>query len=194
MKKFKIILVLFSILFTTSFYSQTDEEVIKEIYKQSLTNGKSYDWLNYLSNQIGSRLSGSLGAEKAVAWGKEELEILGLDKVWLQPVMVPKWVRGAKEYAYIESAPGKTSTVNICALGGSVATSPLGIKANVVEVQNFEELEVLGKENIDGKIVFYNRPMQADLIQTHEAYGGMRKSTIPRGIRSDEIWCSRRYC
>jgi len=172
MKKFKIILLLFSILFTTSFYSQTDEEVIKEIYKQSLTNGKSYDWLNYLSNQIGSRLSGSLGAEKAVAWGKEELEILGLDKVWLQPVMVPKWIRGAKEYAYIESAPGKTSTVNICALGGSVATSPLGIKANVVEVQNFEELETLGKENIKGKIVFYNRPMQADLIHTFEAYGG----------------------
>lgn len=168
----KAILILLSILLSVSVYSQTDEEIIKEIYKQSLTNGKSYDWLNYLSNQIGSRLSGSLGAERAVSWGKEELEKLGLDKVWLQPVMVPKWVRGIKEYAYIESAPGKTTTVNICALGGSVATPPLGLKANIVEVHNFEELETLGKEKIEGNIVFYNRPMQADLINTFEAYGG----------------------
>jgi hypothetical protein len=100
------------------------------------------------------------------------LDKLGLDKVWLQPVMVPKWVRGAKEYAFIESEPGKTTTVNICALGGSVATPALGIKANVVEVHNFEELAVLGNENVEGKIVFFNRPMQADLIHTHEAYGG----------------------
>ena len=168
----KTALLSFCILLSTPFYSQNDEEVMKEIYNQSLTNGKSYDWLNYLSNQIGSRLSGSLGAEKAVAWGKEELDKLGLDKVWLQPVMVPKWIRGAKEYAFIESEPGKTTTVNICALGGSVATPALGIKANVVEVHNFEELAALGKENIEGKIVFYNRPMQEDLIHTFEAYGG----------------------
>jgi hypothetical protein len=168
----KTALLSFCILLSIPFYSQNDEEVMKEIYNQSLTNGKSYDWLNYLSNQIGSRLSGSLGAEKAVAWGKEELDKLGLDKVWLQPVMVPKWIRGAKEYAFIESEPGKTTTVNICALGGSVATPALGIKANVVEVHNFEELAALGKENIEGKIVFYNRPMQEDLIHTFEAYGG----------------------
>lgn len=152
--------------------AQTDEAVLKNIYNTSLTNGKSYDWLNHLSIQIGSRLSGSLGAERAVAYTKEELEKLGLDKVWLQPVMVPRWVRGAKEYAYIETAPGKTNTVNICALGGSVATPTLGIKANVVEVKNFEELEALGKTNIEGKVVFYNRPMQADLISAFDAYGG----------------------
>lgn len=159
------------LIFATNFYSQTDQEVLGKIYQTSLKNGKSYDWLNYLSNQIGSRLSGSLGAERAVAYTKEELDKLGLDKVWLQPVIVPKWVRGAKEYAYIETTPGKTNTVNICALGGSIATPALGIKAHIVEVKSFEELAILGKANIEGKIVFYNRPMQADLIQTHEAYG-----------------------
>lgn len=160
------------LIFTINFSSQTDEEVLGKIYKTSLTNGKSYDWLNHLSNQIGSRLSGSLGAERAVAYTKEELDKLGLDKVWLQPVMVPKWVRGAKEYAFIETTPGKTNIVNICALGGSVPTPALGIKANIIEVKSFDELENIGKANIEGKIVFYNRPMQADLIQTHEAYGG----------------------
>lgn len=169
MKRILLIIILIS---SSISFSQTDKEVLKTIYKQSLTNGQSYDWLNHLSNQIGSRLSGSLGAERAVAYTKEELEKLGLDKVWLQPVMVPKWVRGSKEFAFIETEPGKTTNVNICALGGSVATPALGLKAEVVEVKNFEELEVLGSENIEGKIVFYNRPMQADLILTFEAYGG----------------------
>ncbi len=172
MMYFRTICISIGLLCAMASFAQTDEEVFKSIYKTTLTNGKSYNWLNYLSNQIGSRLSGSLGAEKAVAWTKEELEKLGLDKVWLQPVMVPKWVRGAKEYAYIKSSEGKTTTVNICALGGSVATPALGLKAQVVEVHDFEELEALGSAHIEGKIVFYNRPMQPDLIQTFEAYGG----------------------
>lgn len=161
------------VLFTAlQLKAQTDEAIIKDIYKTSLTNGNSYEWLDHLSNQIGGRLSGSYNAERAVNYTKEELEKLGLTKVWLQPVMVPKWVRGAKEYGYIETAEGTTTTVNICALGGSIATPGLGVKASVVEVQNFEELAALGEENIKGKIVFYNRPMQADLIQTFQAYGG----------------------
>lgn len=166
------IIFLISFFISVSTFSQNDVEILAKIYKTSLTNGKSYQWLDYLSNQIGGRLSGSLNAERAVAWGKEELELLGLDKVWLQPVMVPKWIRGAKEYAFIETVPGKTTTVNICALGGSVATSALGLKAKVIEVQDFKELETFGEDNIKGKIVFYNRPMQPDLINTFESYGG----------------------
>jgi len=171
MNKLKVLFFIVSLSFSVSLFSQTDEAVLKTLYSQALTNGKSYEWLDYLSNQIGGRLSGSHNAERAVQWGKEELEKLGLDKVWLQPVMVPKWTRGAKEYAYLE-ADGESTVMNICALGGSVATNPLGIKASVIEVQDFEDLERLGKAKIEGKIVFYNRPMQADLISTFEAYGG----------------------
>ena len=135
-------------------YSQTDEKVIRDIYTNSLTNGKSYEWLDHLSNQIGGRLSGSLNAERAVNWTKSEMELMGLDKVWLQPVMVPKWVRGAPEFAYIETSPGKTTQVNICALGGSISTPAAGLKSKVVEVKSFEELEKLGSDKIKGKIVF----------------------------------------
>ena len=163
-----------SILIIIPFFvlSQTDEKVISDIYTNSLTKGQSYNWLNYLSNNIGSRLSGSLGAEKAVAWTKEELEKLGLDKVWLQPVMVPKWVRGIPEFAYIETKPGNTIKVNICALGGSISTPSTGLKAKIVEVSGVEELEKLGRDKIKDKIVFFNRPMDASLINTFESYGG----------------------
>ncbi|WP_283637021.1 M20/M25/M40 family metallo-hydrolase [Aquaticitalea lipolytica] len=168
----KQLIFLFSILISLNLSAQTDADNIKKIYSNSLTNGKSYEWLDHLSTQIGSRLSGSLGAERAVEYTKEELEKLGLDKVWLQPVMVPKWVRGAPEFAYIETSPGVTTPINICALGGSIATPNGGVKAHVIEVKSLAELATLGEANIKGKIVFYNRPMQADLINTFEAYGG----------------------
>ena len=153
-------------------FSQNDEEIISTIYSNSLSNGNSYQWLDYLSNEIGGRLSGSLNAEKAVYWTKSEMEQLGLDEVWLQPVMVPKWVRGVPEFAYIETSPGNTTKVNGCALGGSIATPANGIKAEVIEVSGIEELELLGKKKIENKIVFFNRPMEKTLINTFESYGG----------------------
>jgi len=154
-----------------SVFSQNDEQMIKKIFDSSLSNGKSYELLNYLSNEIGGRLSGSLNAERAVEWGRDELKKIGFDKVWLQEVMVPKWVRGPKEFALIETQPGTTFNVDVCALGGSVATPSVGIKANVIEVHDFDELKELGKDKIDGKIIFFNRPMQANLINTFQAYG-----------------------
>ena len=149
-----------------------DKNQLKQFYDLALLEGHSYEWLDYLSNRIGSRLSASLGAERAVAWTKSELDSLGLDRVYLQPVKVPKWVRGAKEFALIETAPGVTFNVPITALGGSVATPSVGLKARVVEVQGIEDLTKLGRKNIEGKIVFFNRPMQANLISTFQAYSG----------------------
>ena len=81
-------------------------------------------------------------------------------------------VRGTFEYANIESSPGNTINVNICALGGSIATPSVGIRANVIEVKQIDELAKLGKDKIKGKICFFNRPMQADLVNTFEAYAG----------------------
>ncbi|MDH3323092.1 MAG: peptidase M28 family protein, partial [Flavobacteriaceae bacterium] len=98
----KSALLVIALLVNLLSYAQSDKEILKRIYDSSLSNGKSYAWLDHLSNEIGGRLSGSLNAEKGVAYTKQELEALGLDKVWLQPVMVPKWVRGEKEIAYIE--------------------------------------------------------------------------------------------
>jgi len=150
----------------------TDSLNIRKIYDMSLLNGKSYQWLDHLSNQIGGRLSGSFNAEQAVNYTKKELESLGLDKVWLQPVMVPKWVRGEREFAYLQTGPGDTRNLNITALGGSIATAEGGTKAEVIEVQGLEQLREYGEEQIKGKIVFYNRPMRADHILTFDAYGG----------------------
>ena len=165
--------LLFGVAFfiTVSGFAQSkDEQMLKDIYTSALTDSKCYAWLDDLSNKIGQRLSGSVGAEKGVVYTKQQLETLGLDKVYLQEVMVPKWVRGEKETAYILDKKSKIS-VPICALGGSVATPKNGLTAEIIEVQSLKELETLGEAKIKGKIVFYNRPMEPENIETFKSYG-----------------------
>jgi len=147
-----------------------DEQNIKLFYKKALTESKCYTWLEYLSNDIGPRLSGSANAETAVQYTKSQLERLGLDKVYLQEVMVPHWVRGEKETAYILNNKTK-SVVPICALGGSVATAKTGLTAEVIEVLGIDELKKLSADKVKGKIVFFNRPMNPENIETFKSYG-----------------------
>lgn len=151
------------------FAQSKDEQIIKSIYKSSLTNSQCYSWLDYLSNNIGARLSGSDNAEKAVLYTKAQLETLGFDRVYLQEVMVPKWVRGEKESAYFLDNKTKID-IPVCALGGSIATPKNGIFAELIEVNGIKELEALG-EKIKGKIVFFNRPMEPENIETFKSYG-----------------------
>ena len=164
--------ICFFILFFNASLSQDSihEGQIREIYDYALNNAKSYEWLDFLCNQIGGRMAGTLNAERAVRWGKNELNKLDLDRVYLQNVMVPKWVRGSFEYASIITAPGMSINVPVCALGGSIPTPSYGLRAQVVEVKSFHELESLGKEKIKGKFVFFNKAMPKNLVDTFSAY------------------------
>jgi Peptidase family M28/PA domain len=166
MKKVAFLLLLQS---TLIFSQNTDEDTLKQIYKSALTESHCYSWLDDLSNKVGQRLSGSKGAEQGVLYTKQQMETLGLDRVYLQEVMVPKWVRGDKEIAYIQLGKKKV-LFPICALGLSVATPKAGLSANVIEVQSLDELKVLG-DKVKGKIVFFNRPMNPEFIETFNAYG-----------------------
>ncbi len=159
-------------LWNTSVIAQTDSALFKKIFNEALTNGKSYSNLDYLSNKIGGRLSGSPQAQQAVEWTFKAMKEAGADTVYLQECMVPHWVRGEKESANITSSGTKKSkVVPICALGGSIATPIQGITAQVLEVKSFEELAKLGRDKVDGKIVFFNSPMDPTQIVTFNAYG-----------------------
>ncbi|HLL93720.1 MAG TPA: M20/M25/M40 family metallo-hydrolase [Spirosoma sp.] len=165
------LILLLGLLAGVAHAQNADSTMIRKIYNEALGNGKSYELLRHLTKQIGPRLSGSEGAQKAVDWTKQVMEQEGFDRVFLQEVMVPHWVRGKKEEAYIHIGSQKR-TVPIAALGGSVATDPKGVEAGIVEVKSFPELRSLGAERVKGKIVFFNRPMDPTKINTFEAYSG----------------------
>ena len=155
---------------TLSTEEKIDSSQIKTIFNSALTEGKSYEWLRDLTQNVGGRLSGSPEAQKAVEWGEKVMKEVGLDSVWLQPVMVPHWVRGEKEVATY-TTNGQQKNVAICALGFSVATPKEGVLAEVIEVKSLEEAKALGNK-MKGKIVFFNRPFDNTLIHTFKAYGG----------------------
>jgi hypothetical protein len=147
-----------------------DAIVVDQIYDQALTDSRCYEWLRSLSFDVGHRISGSAAAEKAVVWAKNVLDTMRLDTSWLQPCMVPKWVRGDAEQVFLYN--GEISSLPALALGGSIGTGGSSIKAEVVEIKRWEDLDKFGERNLRGKIVFYNRPMDPTKIRTFEAYGG----------------------
>lgn len=151
--------------------SQPDEVFLKNVFDHSLTKSQAYPWLEHICLRIGHRLSGSVQAEQAVQYTRQMLDTLKLDSVWLQPVRVPAWVRGENEIVRLQWAGG-SQDLNALALGGSAATGPAGLRARVVEVTSWEQLDTLGEGVLKGKIVFYNRPMDPTLLNTFSAYGG----------------------
>ncbi|MVN21279.1 M20/M25/M40 family metallo-hydrolase [Mucilaginibacter arboris] len=167
--RFKFLLAIFLSSSLAVSAQHTDSLFLRKIYDEALVNGKPYQNLEYLCKKIGPRLSGSANAQKAVDWTKKLMEHYGFDRVFLQEVMVPHWVRGEKEQAKI-IAGNQQISVPVVALGGSVATAKNGLTAEVIEVQGLQELKTLGEQAVKGKIVFYNRPFDPRFIETGAAY------------------------
>lgn len=147
--------------------------MLSRIYDHVLMEARCHDDLRILCKNIGHRLAGSPQAEQAIAWGKTTLMSCGADTVFLMPVEVPRWTRGNSESGRYVLQSGSIAEKNVAltALGGSVGTNGT-IRAKVVEVKSFEDLQALGEEKIRGKIVFFNKAMDAALINTGAAYGG----------------------
>jgi len=146
--------------------------IANTITDTAMLNGKAYSLLRELCYDIGQRLCGSPQAAAAVEWSRQTMMKLDLENVQLQPVMVPHWERGKiAEAAIINSSILGTVPLSICALGGSIGTAELGIIAEVIEVPGLKEAASLGK-NAQGKIVFYNRPMNPKTMNTFAGYGG----------------------
>ena len=153
--------------------NQDDAFVIKSIYDKSMTEGQAYYWLNYLTKGIGARLAGSPESLAAVEYTRQILDSMDLDKIWLQECQVPHWIRGGHEQVRIVNS-SKMGSVDLPALslGNSIGTGLQGLTAQVVEVKSLDEVDSLGKDNIQGRIVFFNRPLDNTQINTFRAYGG----------------------
>jgi carboxypeptidase Q len=174
MRIFRLIpAILLAVFFMPFVNAQTaaDSIQLRRMADDILRKNAAYENLRFLCKKVGPRLSGSAGAEKAVTETARMLREAGADTVYLQPCMVPHWVRGAKEEAYITLSNGKTYPLKAAALGNSVGTPAKGISAGIIEVKNFAELDKLGKAGIEGKIVFYNYPMDPTNVATFRSYG-----------------------
>lgn len=147
-----------------------DSATIRQISNHILTHYQCYEDLRYLCKHIGHRLSGSPQADQAVEWGKKVMEEAGCDKVYLQEVMVPHWVRG-KEEAHVLLSNGKQMPMVISSLGNAVGTGERGLRAKMIKVDHIDELKRLDRKEVEGKIVFFNFRFDQTNINTFNSYG-----------------------
>lgn len=168
------------ILLTTCFFNTyaQDSLIFKTISDDILLHGDCYNNLKVLCKKIGNRISGSPQAAKAVEWGQKAMQDAGADKVWLQPVNVPHWVRGYERLA-LKYGKGKFKDVTMLSLGNSIGTDGKVLEAEVIMVNNFDELNSLPDASVKGKIVFYNYHFRQDFVNSFYGYGD---AVIYRGL------------
>jgi hypothetical protein len=137
--------------------SESYKEVSARIISAALADSDGYAKLSYLCDRIGNRLSGSDSLNAAIAWAAAQMKRDGLENVATPAVKVPHWVRGREDAEMVRPV---RHPLTMLGLGGSVATPPDGITAEVVPVASFDALTALGRNKVAGKIVLFNVPYE----------------------------------
>jgi len=162
-------LTLATIVITFSASAQ-DSTMFRRIADEALLHGQCYDNLRVLCKTVGNRISGSANAAKAVTWGEKTMKTTGADKVSLMPADVPYWKRG-KESLMLKYGKGQYKKVTALSLGNSQGTNGKVVEAPVIMVHDFDEFNKLSKDQVKGKIVFFNYRFRQDFVFTFKAYG-----------------------
>lgn len=167
MKKYLLLLLFLS--FTAFAQENKDSIQFRQLSDEILVHGKAYDNLKELTQEIGHRLSGSVGYDKATVWAKQKLIEAGADKVWLQEVKVPVWVRG-EESLKVKIGKNSWKDLVFLSLGNSEGTQGRDVEGEVIMVENLEEFEKLSSKEVKDKIIFFNYKFRQDFPQTFSAY------------------------
>jgi len=171
MKSFLSGILLLAATTATAQNFTADSTQIAGITSHILLKGQCYEDLRVLTKTIGHRLSGTPEAEKAIAWGEKTLKAAGADRVFLQPVWVPRWVRGKEKLEVDLAGNGKYQTLKALSLGNAVGTDGKTISAPLVMVRTKEEFDALPAAQVKDKIVFFNYPFRQEKVNAFEAYG-----------------------
>jgi carboxypeptidase Q len=162
------------------------------LIKAATADDFAWQRLAEFTDTYGNRLSGSENLTRAIAWAAEAMKKDGLENVHTEKVMVPKWTRG-RESAEIIDPPRHALT--ILGLGGTIATPPNGLEAEVLVVESFNELRTRAAD-AKGRIVLFNEPFTnyADTVTYRTgsaraaaqagAVGVLIRSVGPIGLRT----------
>jgi hypothetical protein len=118
---------------------------------QALAGSGAYALVESLTTEVGPRLAGSPGDAAAVAWAQAKFRALGYDRVRLEPVTFPRWVRRHERAEILAPFPQRLA---VTALGGSVGTGTTPLEAEVVEFADLAALEAAPADSLRGKIAY----------------------------------------
>jgi carboxypeptidase Q len=156
----RLILPLLSLLLTRSALAQDGSIAARyrdpaaRIIAAATRDSAAWAKLARLSDTFGPRFSGTENLELAIDWVLAEMKRDGLENVRGEPVMVPRWVRGAES---AELVSPRSQRLPLLGLGGSIGTPAQGITAELLIVKSFDDLKARAAE-ARGKIILYDVP------------------------------------
>ena len=133
------------------------DPVVEQLIETALAGSYGYDITRDLTTDLGPRLAGSPEEARARDWTVERFKALGFENVRIEEFTVPGWVRG-EEYAEIINP--NPQPLYITALGGSVATPPEGIEAEIAYFPTYDDLIASPESGLEGKIAFISGHME----------------------------------
>ena len=155
-----LLLLLLSLSLRLSPQEQNDDIVFVRKIANIIRNSNSLLYnFHFLTKDIGARLSGSPAMYNSEQWVKYQMKKAGADSVWLQPCKVSHWERGGQDSVFLSFTDNDGKTIrrktNTAALGRSIGSGEKGLRAGIIRIDSFEELDKPGID-VSGKIVFFN--------------------------------------
>ncbi len=125
-----------------------------QLRERALVDNTAWDVGESLTTEVGPRMAGSEGDARAVKWAEAKFRQLGYDKVWLEPVTFPKWIRRSESAAVVGA---HAQPLAITALGGSAGGT---VEAEVVRFADLAELQAAPAGSLAGRIAFVDYRME----------------------------------
>ena len=157
LRQVMVTLVVLSFTWAVARAAEAPEQIAERLAQMALTNSTALEIVTDLTTEIGPRLAGSTAEKRAAHWAKQRFERLGFDKVWIEEFRLEHgWERGVEKAAIVSPFP---QPLVVAALGGSVATPPEGIEAEIVIFDTFDALLAAPVGSLTGKIAVITQPM-----------------------------------
>ena len=115
-------------------------------------NSHAFQFLTELSDDIGSRVTGSPAERKAEEWGMAKMRAMGLENVHTEKYTIWKgWTRGTAEAELLTPTRHK---LHVDAMGWTGSTPAGGVEGEIVAVNLFDmDNEIKNVSRLKGKIV-----------------------------------------
>jgi carboxypeptidase Q len=142
-------------LLATPVAADSMDDTAAALRDSALKSDIAYDFVRDLTTEVGPRLVGSPGDKRAVDWAVARLTALGFDTVRTQAFEADGWIRGVETAELTAPFPQK---LVVTALGGSVATPPGGLEAELAVFGSYETFLKAPAGSLKGKIVVVTQP------------------------------------
>jgi acetylornithine deacetylase/succinyl-diaminopimelate desuccinylase-like protein len=126
---------------------------------QALERSEAWLILESLTTEVGHRMAGTENDTKGVAWAQDKMKSLGFDKVWIEPVTFPRWVRRHERARIVAPYP---HALAVTALGSTPGSGRRPLVAEVIGYATLDALKQARREDVEGRIVFIGNRMRRE--------------------------------